>query len=440
MILKTSRVVVLMLLMLTSTIALYAQQYQPNAKELRSVNDFISKNWHGTIEFNPTDNGNLFGLPKPYNVPSVKGEKMFKELYYWDTYFTNVGLLKDNEFEQAKNNVDNILFMVKRFGKMLNGSNKVYLNRSQPPYLSMMVADIYRKSNDKKWLAEAVALLKVEYKFWMTERLTPVGLNRYSNAATTEDKIGMAKYLMTRFNDPNLLNGLSEKEIIVLGSHYTAEAESGWDFNPRFLNRCEDFVPIDLNSNLYIYEKNFAWFSKELQQNSEIQKWEKRAEKRKELINKYCYDKDENMFYDYDFVNAKQSNVTSSAIFSLMYANIATPLQAKGIVKVLPKLETNYGLRTCEKKEYTKVYQWGETNGWAPIHFIGIEGLKNYGFRVEAKRITNNYVATIYNNFIKTNNLWEKYNIVDGTVNTSNEYQMPAFLGWTAGVFLHLIK
>ncbi|MNQ96982.1 Periplasmic trehalase precursor [compost metagenome] len=323
---------------------------------------------------------------------------------------------------------------------MLNGSNKVYLNRSQPPYLSMMVADIYKKSKDVKWLSEAVALLEVEYGFWMKERMTPIGLNRYSSAATVQEKIGMANYLKERFNDPNLLKGLSEQEIITMGSHFTAEAESGWDFNPRFLNRCEDFIPVDLNSNLYIYETNFAWFAKELKKNSDVGKWEKRAEARKKLINKYCYDKGQNMFYDYDFVNKKRSDVTSAAVFSLLFSKVATPLQAKGIVKELPKLETNYGLRATESKLYGKTYQWGETNGWAPLHFIAVKGLENYGFVNASKRIGDKYVSTIYYNFTKTNNLWEKYNIVDGTVNTSNEYQMPAFLGWTAGVFLYLVK
>jgi alpha,alpha-trehalase len=425
---------------LTVTISFSQNTYQADSSEIKKVRSFIYKNWSGTIEYNPIDKDGLIGLPKPYNVPSVHGEKMFKELYYWDTYFTNLGLLNDNHVEQAKNNVDDILFLVNRFGKMPNGSRFYYLNRSQPPYLSMMVADIYRHSRDKIWLKNAVEILRKEYRFWMTQRITPTGLNRYSRSATRQEKIDMANYLKTRFKNPALLDGLSKKEIITMGSNYTAEAESGWDFNPRFLNRCEDFCPIDLNSNLYLYEKNFAFFYKELGRSSEISKWEKLAKKRKSLINKYCYNKFRNLYYDYDFVNAKKSPVVSAAIFSLLYVGVAAPFQAKGIVKALPLLETEYGLRACEDKHYPLVYQWGETNAWAPLQLLAVKGLMNYKYKADADRISNKYISLVCRNFDSTNNLWEKYNVIDGTVNASNEYKMPAFLGWTAGVFIYLTK
>ena len=76
-------------------------------------------------------------------------------MYYWDTYFTNIALISDSDFTQARNNVDNILFLIDRYGFMPNGSNVMYLNRSQPPFASMMVRDIYEINKDKKWLASA---------------------------------------------------------------------------------------------------------------------------------------------------------------------------------------------------------------------------------------------------------------------------------------------
>lgn len=404
---------------------------------IKEVRKFISSNWIGTLEENVADTDRLIGLPKPYNVPSVHGEKMFKELYYWDTYFTNMGLILDGEIEQAKNNTDDIIYMVNRFGKMLNGSNWCYLNRSQPPYLSMMVADIYKATKDKEWLEGAVGALEKEYQFWMTQRITDCGLNCYSSSASDEEKIWMAELVRDRFNEPAMLDSLTRQQIVAVGGHYTAEAESGWDFNPRFEGRCEDFCPIDLNSNLYLYEMNFQYFYKELEQKEHIAEWAERAEKRKQLISKLCFDEKSGLFYDYDNVNGRRSPVVSAAIFSPLYTGIASMQQADGVRAALPRLETQFGLRTCEKTKDNRNYQWGAVNGWAALHYIAVCGLSNYGYNQEANRLRDKYLDLVVRNFKVTGNLWEKYNIEDGTSNALNEYEMPAFLGWTAGVFIY---
>ena len=289
---------------------------------IKDVRKFISSNWIGTLEENVEDTDQLIGLPNPYNVPSVHGEKMFKELYYWDTYFTNVGLILDGEIEQAKNNTDDIIYLVNRFGKMLNGSNWCYLNRSQPPYLSMMVADVYKATKDKEWLEGAVEALEKEYQFWMTQRITTCGLNRYSSSASDDEKIWMAELVRDRFNEPGMLDSLTRQQIVAVGGHYTAEAESGWDFNPRFEGRCEDFCPVDLNCNLYLYEMNFQYFYKELGLNERIAEWEKRAEKRKQLVSNLCFDEKSGLFYDYDNINGRRSPVLSAAVFSPLYLSL----------------------------------------------------------------------------------------------------------------------
>jgi len=406
----------------------------------KKVRTFISNNWGGTIKVTLKDSANLFGLPKPYSVPSVLGETAFKEMYYWDTYFTNLGLLLDHQVNQAQNNTDDIIFMVNRFGKMLNGSNVAFLNRSQPPYLSMMVYDVYHVTNNKIWLKDAVKSLEKEYSFWMKERITPCGLNRYSSAASDDEKRGMAYAVQGRSNNPDLLKGLTDKQILVAGSHFTAEAESGWDFTPRFESRCEDFCPIDLNSNLYVYEKNFEFFYRQLGNDKKAEQWKSIANKRRYLMNKYFYDSKKGCFYDYDYVHKTHSSVLSAAIFSLMYAKAVNNEQAKKIVNALKLLETPFGLRTCEDKNYDRTYQWGSTNGWAPLHFIAAVGLENYKYHAESSRIENKYINMVNNNFLKTNNLWEKYNIIDGTSNAASEYGTPALLGWTAGVYIYFTE
>jgi alpha,alpha-trehalase len=400
-----------------------------------NVKTFIWNNWDKTIEYHPLDTGTLIGLPYPYTVPTISDESIFRELYYWDTYFTNIGLIIDGKIDLARNNTDNVLYLVSRFGKMPNGSRTYYLNRSQPPYLSMMVFEIYKVSRDKEWLKNAVQVIEIEYQFWMSERVTSCGLNRYSSSANDDYKIKMAEYLKQRFQNNILIDTLSQQEKIRVGGHHTAEAESGWDFTPRFMNRCEDFCPIDLNSYLYIYEKNFAWFYEEIGQPEKVLKWIDAASQRNKLINSYCYNSQDGLFYDYDFVNNQQSPVISAAMYSALFAELATPEQAEALVDSLHLLETEFGIAACQQGDYHLRYQWGQENGWAPVHYLVIKGLLSYGFENDADRIAGKFINLVVRNFQKTHNLWEKYNIRDGSTNTLDEYEMPAFLGWTAGVF-----
>ncbi|MCF8365313.1 MAG: alpha,alpha-trehalase [Bacteroidales bacterium] len=413
-------------------LAISCQTYTETGEK---VSHFIKKHWDSTVEFHPVDTGTLIGLPFPYVIPTVKGENTFREMYYWDTYFTNAGLLLDGRTDLAKNNVENILYLVNRFGKMPNGSRTYYLNRSQPPYLSMMVADIFKETADLEWLKSAITTLENEYRFWMEQRITPCGLNRYSSSADTAYKLKMAEYLKKRFNDSLLIDSLTREEKIITGSHHTAEAESGWDFTPRFQNRCEDFCPVDLNSYLYLYEKNFAWFYQLAGNKPESEKWRDIARKRKALIHQYCINPDDGLFYDYDYVNDALSSVLSSAIFTTLFAGVASEAQAEKIAESLEILETTYGLATCEPGDYKLNYQWSGANGWAPLHFLAVNGLDRYGYYQDASRIARKYVELVERNFVLTGNLWEKYNIEDGSVNTINEYEMPAFLGWTAATY-----
>lgn len=155
---------------------------RPQNPDVPAVREFIRNNWHTTVQHCTTDTATLIGLPHPYTVPTAGA--MFREMYYWDTFFTNEGLVRDGHPELAKGNTDNLLHMVRRFGKVYNGSRTYYEARSQTPYLSMMVDRIYRLTGDKQWLADAYETLKDEYGFWMRERLTPTGLNRYGSSAS----------------------------------------------------------------------------------------------------------------------------------------------------------------------------------------------------------------------------------------------------------------
>lgn len=407
------------------------------ADSTKDIRDFIKNSWEKTFRFNEKGEGTLIGLPKPYTVPSVANN--FQEMYYWDTYFTGEGLLMDGHVAMAANNVENMIYLIGLYGKMLNGNRTFFEARSQPPYLSMMIDSVYRKTGDKAWLRSVLPGLRAEYHFWMTRRLTPCGLNRYSNEGTLANReriVGILKKRLGEKYQQSIAN-YSASEISLAGSHFIAEAESGWDFTPRFQMRCEDFCPVDLNANLYYYEKNFEYFCAELGVAREAAEWAVKAERRKALIRNYCRDEASGLYYDYDFVNDERSDVVSAAVFSLLYARAVDARDAEVLRKIaLAALEYPHGIATCAERDYGYTYQWSFPNAWAPLQYLAVRGLDNYGYKADAHRIAQKFVSMVAVNYKATGNLWEKYNVVEGNVNVTNEYKMPAMIGWTAGIFV----
>lgn len=115
---------------------------------MNKVVKFIEENFSQTIRSNKEDNDTLIGLPYPYTVPCI--DDMFQEMYYWDTYFTNVGLLIAGNLEQARNNADNMMYLIEKYGYMPNGNRTYYLKQSQPPFLFLMVKEVYEHTSTKR--------------------------------------------------------------------------------------------------------------------------------------------------------------------------------------------------------------------------------------------------------------------------------------------------
>ncbi|MCQ2455474.1 MAG: alpha,alpha-trehalase [Clostridia bacterium] len=394
---------------------------------------YITENFPKTIRYNPDNNGTLIGLPKPYNVPSITDH--FQEMYYWDTYFLNRGLIIDGNAEQAKNNAENMFFLIEKYGFMPNGNRFFYLHNSQPPFLSMMVDDIFAATKDTKWLKKAFDVLLKEYDFWMTRRLSPIGLNMYKGEIEMAINEGMYKGFLDRIGSrPESIT--DEK----LSMQYVSICESGWDINPRFDFRVEDFCSVELNALMFAFEMNMAKFTDILGfDNSKI--WTDKAEKRKALMTKYMLK--DGIFYDYDFTNDKISDKFTCASIYPMTVGMLSKEQAEILKDNIPRLETEFGLAVTEKMYDADKYsfQWQYPNGWAPMYSLAINALDKYGYTADAKRIAQKYVDLIERNFEKTNNLWEKYNVVTGGIDVEDESSdghktMPPMMGWTAGVYI----
>lgn len=401
-----------------------------------TIKQYILDNWDKTIKFNQNDDDTLIGLPKPYTIPCASD--MFQEMYYWDTYFTNVGLMLSGREEQAKNNADNMMYLINRYGMMPNGNRTHYLNRSQPPFLSQMIREIFDALGDMEWLrTEAYPTLEKEYDFWQNNRQGENGLACYGGVFKNEGaENGFCNYFCER---ASLLNPQDKETRKEYAYACLAQCESGWDLSSRFALDAHKVNAIDLNSLLFILETNMAYFAEKLGKNEDKILWDKRAEERSRLINKFLWDNDRKMFCDRNTQKDKLNGVFSAASFYPMFAGLATEEQAKNTVANLSLIECEYGVAGCEDNGKLMGLQWDYPHGWACLHYIIIKALLKYGYKEDALRIAEKYVETVVRNFETTNNLWEKYNVVTGKVSVTNEYDTPPMMGWSAGIYLYCL-
>lgn len=393
------------------------------------IEDYIAERWDKTW---PPEDPNCFPYPYKYATSATTGH--LKHLFYWDAYFSGVGLLQQDRFDLALSTLEALVHEFEPRGFVPNVNVEAGANRSQPPFLSPFIRLLYEYSGDKTFLAGKVPVLEREYKFWMTDRVAPVaGLNKFGNSATDE-------YLLD-FYDNCLCQRLgfsrtvSTEEKLRVGSNYLTEAESGADFCSRFLGRANDFMAIELNALLYMYEKNFAWFARELGHAEKAAVWEARAANRRRLYSEIFWDENCGFFFDYDHVNRRHSPVYTPAAFFALWAGLATPEQAARMAGQLNRLETAYGIQASDKRCFPVAMQWDTPFGWPPYHYVTVHGLLNYGFTEEAERIAGKYLDLMVRVFGETGELWEKYDVVAGCLKSS-EYPVETQVGWTAAVFL----
>ncbi len=403
----------------------------------KAVLDYIEKHWVDVTKEIREDREDgvrtLYGLPYPFTIPAVG---TFEELYYWDTYFTNPGLLLVGREQLAKNNTDNVLFMIDRFGHMKNSNRFYHAGLGQPPFASRMVRETFDYYKDKTWLYGAFNTLKKEYNFWMTERMTSIGLNQYAGKNVDKPLDEKAGDFIRRACNGQHPEGKTLEQVV---DHYMICCESGWDCNPRWGFEGWNYVQVELNSLLYDWEKNMAYFSEVLEMGEE-EKWEAAAAKRKELMFKYLLNSD-GVLTDYDFVNGKHSEITSSCTLYPMFVGLAEKEDAEAAVKNMAKYEVDFGLASCEYNKYsdTHSFQWNYPIGWACQQYLAVKALDKYGYKEEAKRIATKYKNLVEKVFEETGQLWEKYNVVEGSnrvLSKERTEKMPWMMGWTAAAYL----
>lgn len=370
----------------------------------------------------------LLYLPYPYVVPGGR----FNEMYGWDSYFIQVGLLRDGEIELAKNMADNFLYQIENYGKVLNANRTYYLTRSQPPFLTQMVLGVFRKTHDVKWLRAAVPAIEKYYRFWTSEpHLTKeTGLSRYYDfgdgpapevISDERDEKGRTHY--DRVKEYYRTHDVKDYDVAQYYHRETDELtdlfykgdrsmrESGFDPSNRFGPFNIDIIhynPVCLNSLLYLMETETAEIMKTLGRARDASVWAGRAAARRQKINRLMWDERDGLYYDYNFASKQVRRYPFVTAFYPLWAGMADRKQAARVAANLDRFERPGGLQTSTN---TSGNQWDAPFGWAPMQLIAVEGLRRYGYAKEADRITANFLSMVLKDFLEHNTIVEKYDV-----------------------------
>lgn len=388
-------------------------------------------------------------LPNPYIVPGGR----FREIYYWDSYFTILGLQESHQVKVIRNMVENFAYLIDKYGFIPNGNRSYYLTRSQPPFFAMMV-NLLAKIEGEKVLVHFRPQLIKEYEYWMygweavqanqaTHRVVrlPDGqiLNRYWDES---DEPREESYI----KDVDAAKE-SKQPAAQFYRNVRAAAASGWDFSTRWFDasgklptiQTTDIIPVDLNCLLYNLEMTIARSLNQLSNAKLAKMYRYRANSRKNAILKYCWNQKTGWFDDYNWKLKQLSSVETLAGEFPLEFKIASDEQAR---LVADGLKNNFlkpgGLVTTLN---FSGQQWDAPNGWAPLQYIAIDGLEKYNYNTLAKEIAIRWLKLNIRVFKQTGKLLEKYNVVDTQLTAGGgEYPLQDGFGWTNGVLLHLVN
>lgn len=412
----------------------------------------IAELWHVLERKNRRDRGSLIALPNAYVVPGGR----FSEQFYWDSYFIMLGLAADGRWDMIEGMIKNYAYMMRKFGYIPTANRTYFLSRSQPPFFALMVKLLARHKGRTRTLVEYLPYMLIEYRFWMKGRRSlsksehkafariaemPDGilLNRYYDNKTTPRPESLREDIETAGEAP-------DREPDRLYLHLRAAAESGWDFSSRWFNdpgdirtiHTADIVPVDLNCLLYTLESTIAETYQLLRQPLLAKRFQAAANHRAKGILEYCWSEKDQFFVDYNFHKKEQTGrLTLAGVFPL-YAKIVTTKQAAAVAARIQKDFLRTGGLVTTLVETGQ--QWDAPNGWAPLHWIVIEGLRNYGHHKLADEIKKRWIETNLRVFKQKAKMVEKYDVVgDDGIGGGGEYPLQDGFGWTNGVLAALL-
>jgi len=397
-------------------------------------------------------NSSLLPLPYPYVVPGGR----FNEVYYWDSYFIMLGLDASERHDLTLDELNNFATLIDRYGHIPNGNRSYYLSRSQPPFFAQMVNLVAQRDGDAVYLRYLPQLRK-EYDYWMdgADALKPGAaarhvvrladgtlLNRYWDARDTPRDESYREDVLTA-------QAMPQRDAADLWRNLRAGGETGWDFSSRWFadNRTlatidvTSLIPVDLNCLLVDLERALAKAYGLQGDAAEAQRMMHRAQRRADAIDRVLWDPRLRAFSDYDFVHGRLTHQLSAATVYPLYTGIATRAQARDVAaSVRSRLLRPGGLATTE---VSSGQQWDEPNGWAPLQYLAVTGLRRYGETALAQSIATRWIAANLLYYRHNLKLVEKYDVSAAAANASaaggGEYPLQDGFGWTNGVLRALL-
>ena len=385
-------------------------------------------------------------LPRPFVVPGGR----FRELYYWDGYFTSLGLVRSGRQDLVEDTIANMGHLLERFGHIPNGTRSYYLGRSHPPVFYLIASLSQDQSETSR--RRRLDWMRIEHRFWMegAGELAPGGehrrvvrladgalLNRY-----WDDQDGPRDESWRE--DVSLAQGAPARTNAALWRDIRAGAESGWDFSSRWLEdgqtlatiRTTRIVPIDLNCLLYGLENAIAEEARALGDEADADRFERLTEARAAAINDHLWNEEEGFFADYDLDRRGARDQLTAATAFALFAGLCDPARAARTAEAIERLLRPGGLLTTLRETGQ---QWDAPNGWAPLQWIAVAGLRRYGFPDLARRIAERWIAMVDRHYRATGVLLEKYDVERGVAGAGGEYVTETGFGWTNGVTLELL-
>jgi alpha,alpha-trehalase len=394
----------------------------------------------------------LIPLPSPYIVPGGR----FREIYYWDSYFTMHGLVKSGHADLVKHMLDNFAHLIKTVGHIPNGNRTYYLTRSQPPYFAAMVA-LYAGATDTAQALPYLDALEREHAFWMdgADRLQPGQF--YRRAVRMPGGVVLNRY----WDDSDEPRPESYRPDVEIGMtlpdsvrarfyrNVRASAESGWDFSSRWMRdpkdlrslETTDLIPVDLNSLLYNAERVIAAlraFRNGAGDEEVARRFTRLADERRQAIQSLMYDPSRGFYYDVRWRTGERVlDRPSLAAAAPLYFGIATPEQG---ARTAATLEAEFlkpgGFVTTN---FNSGQQWDGPNGWPPLEWLTIEGVRRYRREDLANQAATRWLNLIQRTYRSTGRMMEKYDVVNPNRKAGGgEYPTQDGFGWTNGVALAL--
>ncbi len=403
----------------------------------------------------------LLYLPHAYVVPGGR----FNEMYGWDSYFIQMGLLRDGEIDLARSMTEQLIYEIEHYGTILNANRTYQLARSQPPLLTLMILSVYVQTHDRDWVRSLLPMVERFYYYWtVPPHLNPAtGLSRYyalGNGPAPEvlvseqDEDGRTHYDRVReyyrqhdITDYDLNLYYDREQDCLTDLFYQGDRsmrESGFDITNRFGPFSVDiihYVPVCLNVLLYQMERDLATLYEIVGQEESAQPWRDRAIERHERIDRFLWDEDAGQYFDYNFSTGDRRQYEFATTFYPLWAGIASVEQAQRVVENLAKFEMPGGLLTST---HVSGNQWDAPFGWAPLQLFAVQGLHRYGYKEDAARLAQKFIAMLVQEFTSSGTLVEKYDVCACSANVSDEilfgYSSNEIgFGWTNGVFLELL-